>query len=183
MDALTLNRIQQMHPALRQEVLLAYTHANNMILGNGVRLRFTHTLRTFQEQQALFELGRTKLYDAAGKKICKVTNAAAGCSVHNYGLAFDIVLLLDRDGDGNFESVSWDTIADNDHNGRADWLQVVSYFKSCGWKWGGDWKRFPDYPHFEKTFGYTWQQLKQKMESGDTFTETINKETRTWVQI
>ena len=45
-------------------------------------------------------------------------------------------------------------------------MQVVHYFKSKDWEWGGDWK-FKDTPHFQKTFGLTWQQMKAKIDSGD----------------
>ena len=41
------------------------------------------------------------------------------------------------------------------------------YFKSKDYEWGGDWKKFKDYPHFQKSFGYTWQQLKKKVDTND----------------
>ena len=78
---------------------------------------------------------------------------AKGQSIHNYGLAFDIVILLDKDNNGTFETASF----------KVDkyWLQVAEFFKSKGFVWGGDWKTFKDYPHFEVK-GYTWQQLQGK---------------------
>jgi peptidoglycan L-alanyl-D-glutamate endopeptidase CwlK len=121
-------------------------------LGKNVRLRFAYVYRSPEEQDALYAQGRTK----PGKII---TNAKAWQSIHNYGLAFDIVLLLDKDGDGKFESVSWDTMKDFDGDKIADWGKVVKYFKSKGWFWGGDWKSIPDTPHFQYDFGYTWQEL------------------------
>lgn len=42
------------------------------------------------------------------------------------------------------------------------WMNVVKFFKSKGWTWGGDWKSFKDAPHFEKTFGHTWLTLSKK---------------------
>lgn len=169
MDQITLSRIALLHPKIRQEVLDAYTHVNNKLLGKGVRLRFAYTLRTFAEQDALYAIGRTKLFDSNGKRLGKVTNAKGGQSIHNYGLAFDIVLLLDKDGDGKFETASWETTVDFDKDGKADWMEVVEHFESIGWKWGGRWKSFPDKPHFEKTFGLTWQEMLNKLHSGDTF--------------
>ena len=80
MDKLTIERIKTMHPTLRTKLLKDYTDANNL-LGKGVRLRFSYTLRTFAEQDALF------------LKRPKVKNAKGGQSYHNYGLAFDIVML------------------------------------------------------------------------------------------
>lgn len=176
MDAITLERIKLLHPKVRNEVLAAYTHINNNLLGKGVRLRFAYTLRTVEEQDALYAQGRT----TAGKK---VTNAKGGQSIHNYGLAFDIVLLYDKDGNGTFESASWDTKADFDKDKVADWMEVTNHFKSIGWTWGGDWKRFPDYPHFEKTFGHTWKTLKAKHDAGSVVMEFQNNQTYQWVQI
>ena len=109
-------------------------------------VRFAYVLRTFEEQAALYAQGRT----APGKK---VTNAPAGLSIHNYGLAWDLVLLVDRDGNGTFESASWETNVDFDGDGVADWLECVAIAKRYGWAWGGDWTGFRDLPHFEKTFG------------------------------
>lgn len=151
-DQLTIDRIALMHPKVRQEVLDMYLHANNKILGKGIRLRFAYTLRTIAEQNELYAKGRTKPGGI-------VTNAKGGQSYHNYGLAFDIVFLVDKDGNGTFETASWDTKKDYDGDKNPDWMEVVSYFKSKGWAWGGDFKSIKDYPHFEKTFGYTTKQL------------------------
>ena len=163
-----------MHPSVRKEVLEMYTHVNNKLLGKGVRLRFAYTLRTNAEQDELYAQGRTKLFDNTGKRLGKVTNAKGGQSIHNYGLALDIVLLLDKNNDGVFESASWDIKADNDKDGIADWKEVTDYFKSKGWFWGGDFKSLVDAPHFEKCLGYTWQSLKAKVDKGDVLKEKIN---------
>jgi peptidoglycan L-alanyl-D-glutamate endopeptidase CwlK len=71
--------------------------------------------------------------------------------MHNYGLAIDIVLV--RDG-----SALWDVKADLDGDGKADWIEIVTIFKSYGWEWGGDWK-FYDAPHFQKSFGKSIREL------------------------
>ena len=183
MDNITISRIKLLHPKVRQEVLDMYTYANNKLLGKGVRLRFAYTLRTNEEQDALYAQGRTKLFDNNGKRLGKVTNAKGGQSIHNYSLAFDIVLLLDKNNDGIFESASWDTKADFDKDGTSDWMEVTNYFKSKGWTWGGDWSSFKDYPHFEKTFGHTWRTLQAKYNKGETFDEVIDGITYKWVKI
>jgi peptidoglycan L-alanyl-D-glutamate endopeptidase CwlK len=125
MDQITLNRIKLLHPKVREEALAAYTYCNQKLLGNKVRLRFSHTLRSIDEQNSLYALGRTKLFDAYGNHLAKVTNARGGQSIHNYGLAFDIVLLIDRDNNGTFETASWNTGADNDNDGAADLIILI----------------------------------------------------------
>ena len=91
MDKITIDRIGTLHPKIRKQVLDAYTHVNNRLLGKGVRLRFAHTTRTIEEQNELFAQGRTKLFDKKGRRLGVVTKARGGQSIHNYHLAFDIV--------------------------------------------------------------------------------------------
>ena len=90
MDRVTLNRIEQAHPSIREELKEDYLYCNNKLLGKGVRLRFAWVYRTIEQQNELYN------------KVPKVTNAKGGQSIHNYGLAFDIVLLYDKDLNGKF---------------------------------------------------------------------------------
>ena len=138
-DKLTIERIKKAHPLIREELNGYYLECNNK-LPKGVRLRFSHVYRTNEEQDELFA------------KRPKVTNAKGGQSIHNYGLAFDIVILFDKDGNGTFETASW----------KLDryFMIVVDYFKSKGYEWGGDWNKFQDRPHFQKSFGHTWRTLQ-----------------------
>ena len=155
-DALTLRRIMLMHPVLRSECLAMYKEICQAVSGRVV-VRFSHTLRTILEQNNLFEIGRS----LAGEI---VTWARGGFSFHNYGLAFDIVLLVDKDNNGTFETASWSTTVDFDGDGKEDWMEVVEICEKYGWQWGlidRKGKRY-DKPHFQKTFGYTIAQL-QKM--------------------
>jgi peptidoglycan L-alanyl-D-glutamate endopeptidase CwlK len=150
MDKITLERIETAHPKIREELKEDYLYCNNRLLGKGVRLRFSHVYRSKEEQDKLYA------------KRPKVTNAKGGQSTHNFGLAFDVVMLYDNDGNGTFETASWNTIKDGDNDGKSDWMEVVKFFKAKGWTWGGDWKSFKDKPHFEKTFGNTWRTLQEK---------------------
>ena len=147
MDKITLNRIQLLHPILRTEALAMYVEIYEALTGNAY-CRFSHTLRTNQEQADLYAIGRTK----PGRK---VTNAGPGFSFHNYGLAFDIVLIIDN------KEASWDMNKDFDKDATPDWKEVVRIAKSYGWEWGGDWKSFKDYPHFQKTFGKKISELRE----------------------
>ncbi len=159
MDAISIERIKKAHPSIREKLLKDYTDANNK-LGPGARLRLAYVLRTNAEQDILYN------------KRPKVTNAKGGQSIHNYGLAFDIVMLYDNDGNGTFEEASWSMIKDFDKDSIADWKEVTDLFKSRGWEWGGDWKSFKDNPHFQlkKPNGtsYKWQELKALVDSGKT---------------
>lgn len=154
MDKVTLERIELLHPALREEVRQIYKEICEALKGKAL-CRFAYTLRTYAEQNALYAQGRT----AKGKV---VTNAKGGRSYHNFGLAVDIVLIVDKDGNGSYETASWDTKSDFDGDGKSDWLEVVTIFKQYGWIWGGDWK-FVDAPHFEKSFGLSVAHLDQNV--------------------
>lgn len=146
MDKVTLERIDLAHPKVREDLRDIYKEICETLTGKAM-CRFAYTLRTFAEQDALFNAKP------------QVTKARGGQSYHNYGLAVDIVLILDKDGNGSYESASWDVKSDFDGDGKSDWQEVVGIFKRYGWEWGGDWK-FYDAPHFQKTLGYSIAQLQ-----------------------
>jgi peptidoglycan L-alanyl-D-glutamate endopeptidase CwlK len=150
MDKITLERIEKLHPKVRKEARQIYDEICQALTGRAI-CRFAFTLRTIAEQDAIYAQGRTK----PGKI---VTRARGGYSWHNYGLAVDIVLIHDVDGDGDYDRAVWDVKSDFDGDKISDWMEVVAIFKSYGWDWGGDWK-FSDPPHFQKTFGYSVRQL------------------------
>lgn len=137
-------RLIGLHPVVRQatERLIEQSFAR------GVPIVIVQGLRTIEEQNELYAQGRTK----PGQR---VTNAKGGYSFHNFGVAIDFALLL-PDG----KSVSWDMKRDGNSNREADWQEVAKIGKSLGFAWGGDWKSFKDYPHFEMTFGLTTAQYR-----------------------
>ena len=150
MDKITLQRIELIHPVLRDEVREIYDVICERV-SKKAAVRFTHTLRTFKEQAEIYAKGRT----APGKI---VSNARPGRSWHNYGMAVDIVLLV---GGGAL----WDIKTDFDGDGRPDWMEAVQVFKEYGWEAGIDWK-FSDPPHFQKTLGNTIDQMHKRYISG-----------------
>jgi len=156
-DKVTIDRIGLLAPYLRHEAGNIYREIGEALKGRAI-IRFSHTWRSFDEQNKLYAIGRS----VPGKK---VTNAKGGDSYHNYGLAIDIVLLVDKDKNGTFESASWENNVDFDGDGQADWMEVVAIFKKYGWEWGGDWK-FSDTPHFQKTGGQTIASLKKSYPKG-----------------
>lgn len=136
MDKITQSRIEKLHPSVVAEVEKIINECNAGLTANS-QVRITQGLRTLEEQAKLYSQGRT----VSGKK---VTNAKAGQSIHNYGLAVDICLMI------NGRQASWDTAKDWDNDKVADWYECVKIFAKHGWNWGGNWKNFKDLPHFEK---------------------------------
>lgn len=130
MDNITQQRIEKLHPIVRKETRKIIEECDNALTGRA-KVRITQGLRTFKEQDDLYAIGRTK----PGKK---VTNAKGGQSIHNYGLAVDICLIIDG------KIASWDTVKDWDNDKVADWYECVKIFAKYGWDWGGNWKTFKD---------------------------------------
>ena len=113
----------------------------------GIDVVITNGFRSVQEQNQLYDQGRTKKGNI-------VTNAKGGESYHNYGLAIDFAL---KTSVGN---VIWDRQYDGNKNGKTDWNEVVAIAKSLGFEWGGDWAQFKDYPHLQMDFGLTIADLQ-----------------------
>lgn len=123
---------------------------------HGIDLVITCTLRSFEEQARLYRQGRSlaeiqrkiESLKAAGKSDMaayitkvgpqkstqKVTNAAPGESMHNWGKAFDVVPV---------------------ENGKCIWgndllwTQIGEIGIAHGLEWGGFWHSIIDKPHFQ----------------------------------
>ena len=143
MDKITQQRIMLLHPKVRVEVTNIINECNKALTGRS-KVRISQGLRTFAEQDTLFN------------QKPKVTNAKGGQSVHNYGFAVDIVLIIDG------KDASWDTHKDWDGDKVADWDECVKIFAKYGWNWGGNWSNFKDMPHFEKIGYNNWRVLSTK---------------------
>ena len=116
----------------------------------GIAILVTQDLRTREEQDTLYAKGRT--VPPLGKQFI-VTNAKGGQSYHNFGLAFDTVV-LDSVG-----KADWNT-------GHPSWARSAAIGKSLGLEWGGDWKTFKDVPHFQYTGGLTVADCRELYPSG-----------------
>lgn len=155
MDKISLQRIEKLHPLVREEVKNIIKECDEALTGRA-KVRITQGLRSFEEQEKLYAIGRI----TTGKK---VTNAKAGQSIHNYGFAVDICLIIDG------KVANWDTAKDWDNDQVADWYECVKIFAKHGWDWGGNWKTFKDLPHFErksiptkkKTIKTSWRNLSK----------------------
>ena len=143
MDKATLDRIALLHPKVREEMKTIIDECNSALTKHS-QVRVAQGLRTFAEQDALF------------KQRPKVTNSRGGQSVHNFGFAVDIVLIIDG------KTASWDTHKDWDEDGIADWDECVKIFAKHGWSWGGNWQTFKDLPHFDKIGFNNWRVLINK---------------------
>lgn len=156
METKSLARLQQLHPICRDKAIDAYNEAVQAT-PKGVHPYIDQTLRTFEESTKLYNQpfdgkdndGDGRIDEADEK----VSNAKAGQSWHNYGLALDFHLQI------NGKDV-WDEKNPN-------WKVVVNIFKKHGFSWGGDWNSFKDYPHLEYKGGYTLAQLQAKHKAGD----------------
>lgn len=138
-DNISSQRIAALHP----KVIERFTKfINDAETGLGITLRVVQGLRTISEQNVLYAQGRT----TPGKI---VTNAKGGSSYHNYGLAIDVVPLVNNQPDWNY-----------------DYSKLLPY--ATGLVWGGSFKSIKDKPHFEFTFGLNWRVLLQRINSGYT---------------
>ena len=155
MDQPTQERIAKLHPSVRAEVTKIIQECDAALTGRA-KIRITQGLRTFDEQDALYQMGRTKTSK-------KVTNSKAGQSIHNYGFAVDICLIIDG------KIASWDTAKDWDNDQVADWFECVKQFAKNGWEWGGNWKTFKDTPHFEKKGFNDWRVLSKLKKDKDGY--------------
>lgn len=131
-DPITVTRLATLHPLVRDTftrfIVAAETELN-------ITLRVTHALRTIAEQNALYAQGRT----TPGKI---VTNAKGGQSYHNFGMAVDVVEMINGKPNWKFDFAKLKPIADR--------LGIV---------WGGTFKTIIDRPHFEISLGYKIAQL------------------------
>lgn len=158
-DAISIARVAALHPKVREEVANLIVDAESK-LPVTAKIRIVQGLRTKAEQDALYAQGRTKSGSI-------VTNAKFGQSFHSYGLAIDFAIMYDKDGNGSYETLSWDENYDFDKDGVKDWQEVVKTFTDKTWVWGGNFKSIKDNPHLEKTLGYTWERLFEKYNKGE----------------
>lgn len=115
-----------MHPELARRVRRFW----QMCLDNGMEIRVTCGLRTYPQQDALYEQGRS----LPGKI---VTDAKPGYSAHQFGYAADIVPA--RPGFPAFVP-DWDGM-------DLVWKQVLAMALQCDLAEGAQWRTFPDEPH------------------------------------
>lgn len=155
-------KIEDLHESTRGKAILFLERCAEQ--GNPVLV--TCTLRSLKEQAALYAQGREEISKVnafrafAGMPAIRgfsenriVTNAKPGDSLHNYGLAFDVVPL-------EAGKPIWDS-------GHPVWQLIGKIGKECGLEWAGDWKKFKEFPHFQYTGGLTLAQIRQGQRPGE----------------
>lgn len=106
--------------------------------------------RPFERQAALYAQGRT----IPGPK---VTNAMPGFSWHQYGLAVDVVFDADPVKPG--AQWTWD--------GKLPWPVLGKMGEvDFGLEWAGAWRSFPEFPHFQRTWGMQLTEARELYEIG-----------------
>jgi peptidoglycan L-alanyl-D-glutamate endopeptidase CwlK len=113
----------------------------------------TSTLRTADEQVALYAQGRAPLAivnllrkkagmgpttEGENAKTITLCDGVNTLSNHQGGKAMDVVP-ANMNG-----SPIWPNPAD------PRWLQIATAGKAAGLTWGGDWPQFKDYPHYQE---------------------------------
>ena len=158
-DKHTDRRILSLHPLVQDKAREFIIRAEKEL---GIKLRITKGLRTWQEQDDLYNRPFDgKDNDNDGKidePSEKVTNAKGGQSYHNYGLAIDVVEI--KNGKALWRNPNWNKIAE--------------LGKSIGFEWGGNWKSIVDKPHFQMRFGRHHRDLAKLYRSGNRTGEYVN---------
>jgi peptidoglycan L-alanyl-D-glutamate endopeptidase CwlK len=114
--------LSALHPYFRDKVIELIANCR----ANGIELAVVETYRTVAKQNEYKQLG--KIY----------TRSSGGRSRHQYGLAVDVVPVLDS-------VPSW-------HN-EAVWKKVGAVGEKLGLRWGGRWRHPYDPGHFEWSGG------------------------------
>jgi len=138
LDDRSRKTVETLDPRIQKQAVDFYTQAKNAAMP----VQIVSGMRSFEQQQALYDKGRTKPGTI-------VTNAKAGSSWHNYGLAFDFV-----PAEG-YNSKNWDKLG--------------AIGKRNGLEWGGDWTSFKDRPHFQNRLGLTIKQAINKKRNNNGF--------------
>lgn len=147
-DMRSERNIATLHPAAQRAArrFLAAAKGSDSLSADGVVAKIISGTRTYAEQAELFAQGRTR----PGRI---VTNAAAGRSNNNFGIAWDVGLF--KGGAYLQESAHYDTTG--------------AVGRQQGLEWGGDWSSFVDKPHFQLPTDLTLAQVRQKFEAGEAF--------------
>lgn len=135
-DKISEQRIELLHPKARKRFK---DFIEEIEVFSCTTFRIVEGFRSYEDQAKIYAKGRT----APGPI---VSYAPPMLSWHNYGLAIDIVELKDGKLNWSFDYKS---------------IEPISIIHAL--TWGGRFvvksKPFPDYPHYQLTFGHTIREL------------------------
>ena len=144
LDERSAKNVATLHTKVQQPFKNWIAECQILAKAHGYEYKAISGNRTWEEQAKIYAQGRT----APGKI---VTNAKPGFSNHNYGIAVDMGVFKD----GKYLDSSKPSEAEAFHR------KAATVAEKYGIEWGGSWKSFKDYPHFEYKTGKTISQLRQ----------------------
>jgi peptidoglycan L-alanyl-D-glutamate endopeptidase CwlK len=144
LDPRSAAAIATLLPAAQRAARQLLATVNDGRLGPGVTVKVICGTRTYAEQTALYAQGRT----TPG---AIVTDAPAGYSNHNFGIAFDVGVFVG----GEYQDDS------------PIYVQVGALGRAQGLEWGGDWTSFPDQPHFQLAWAGSLAQARALVAAGE----------------
>lgn len=136
-------KIKTLHPLLRTRAKMFLIAVKQQL---GIDLIVTSATRSIEKQAYLYQTQNNA--------------APPGNSLHNYGLAFDVV--------------SNSNPPLNLNSSRAAWAPVVAIAAKHGLKWGGEFSGNYDPIHFYNDFGTDRQELKDKYAAKDLTNGFVN---------
>ena len=125
----SIDNMKGLHPDLIRVLNRALQTSPHMFV-------VTEGLRTLERQRELLRVGATKTLKSRHLK-----------QPDGYGHAFDFYALVDinKDGKVSFEEMSNVRLM----LGIADAIKAAAKEEKVALTYGGDWRKFRDYPHFE----------------------------------
>tara|TARA_B100000902_G_scaffold398483_1_gene465413 strand:- start:793 stop:1356 length:564 start_codon:yes stop_codon:yes gene_type:complete len=152
-DDRTEKNLATLLPEVQPEFRKLITIAKKVGEKYGVTLKVISGTRTWEEQDRLYSIGRTTEMHRK-----PVTNVRGGFSRHNHKISGDFGIF--RDGkylDGVERELTTKIYRSIWNEAEADGLKII---------WGGNWKSFPDPPHFEYEVGKTMAQIRSLTKAG-----------------
>lgn len=133
--------LSQLYPPFSSKVVQTI---EDLYTQMGLRFYALSGLRTFEKQEELWKIGRDGLDNIIGDI---VTKAKPGYSWHNYGLACDCVLALDKERPAL--TLTWKDFVDLNKDGVNDWQTFGITAITNGLQWGGTFLTIKDVPHVQ----------------------------------
>lgn len=146
----TLENLASLNNKARAKLEPFVIRAQELMAKRNVSVEVISGLRSWQQQAALYAQGRTKQGNI-------VTKARPGSSWHNFGLAIDLGLFQA----GVYLDEKKPALADALYN------QLGNLAAEMGIEWAGNWKSFPEGPHFQVTFGLSLAEALTRMEASN----------------